>query len=417
MMAEPVADAAGAVKQALEQALAAAPGDERLRRAYFDHLAELSARHVGLASAVLPELPFPLHFRCASTDFAALRAVFESGRYDFTPASPPRHILDLGGYAGYGAVFLAARFPTAQILTVEPIATSFRLLLMNTLPCRRIAQVNAAVGRVTGRVRVAGTREGDRGFELAETTESSAFTMPAYSVPDLLRLRGWDEADFVICDITGFEATLFADASPDWLDRVATLAIVTHDHLVPGASTTVAASLGPERFAHVRCGEIDLYRRIEARSEPAFPMPPALPLLDAGSRRRPVRVEHVAAEPLALFLFEDRGLQLHPNAPGGPPATAVFTISGSGQTRFTVTLAHAGSGGEDVVFRVIVRRLADGACLLEAARRVLPGASGEWSEALPRVEGEHEVVLQTEMAPGTAGHFGAWARWIEPRLT
>ncbi len=416
-MAAPLADAAGAVKQALEQALAAAPGDERLRRAYFDHLAELSACHVGLASAVLPELPFPLHFRCASTDFAALRAVFEGGRYDFAPARPPRRILDLGGYGGYGAVFLAARFPTAQILTVEPIATNFRLLLMNTLPCRRIAQVNAAAGRVTGRVRVAGTREGDRGFELAETTEPGAFTMPAYTVPDLLRLRGWDQADFVICDIAGFEATLFADASPDWLDQVETLAVVTHDHLVPGAATTVAASLGPDRFAHVRCGEIDLYRRIDAPPEPAFPAPPALALLDAGPRRLALRVEHVAAEPWALFLFEDRGLQLHPNAPGAPPATAVFTISGSGQTRFTVTLAHAGSGGDDIVFRIIVRRLADGACLLDASRRVLPGASGDWSEALPRVEGAHEVVLQTDMAPGSASHLGAWARWIEPRLT
>ncbi len=416
-MAEPVADPAGAVKQALEQALAAAPGDGRLRRTYFDHLAELSACHVGLASAVLPELPFPLHFRCASTDFAALRAVFEGGRYDFTPARPPRCILDLGGYAGYGAVFLAARFPTAQILTVEPIATNFRLLLMNTLPCRRIAQVNAAVGRVTGRVRVAGTRDGDRSFELAETSESGVFTMPAYCVPDLLRLRGWDQADFVVCDIAGFEATLFADVSPGWLDRVETLAIATQDHLVPGASTTVAASLGPERFAHVRCGEIDLYRRIDAPPEPAFPSPPVLPLLDAGPRRLTLRLEHVAAEPWALFLFEDRGLQLHPNAPGAPPAAAVFSISGSGQTRFAVTLAHAGSGGEDVVFRVMIRRLADGACLLEAARRVLPGASGEWSEALPRVEGVHEVVLQTEMAPGSTSHLGAWARWIEPRLT
>ena len=288
---------------------------------------------------------------------------------------------------------------------------------MNTLPCRRIAQVNAAVGRVTGRARVAGTREGDRGFELAETSESGAFTMPAYSVPDLLRLRGWDQADFVLCDIAGSEATLFADASPDWLDGVETLAIVTHDHLVPGAATTVAASLGPERFTHVRCGEVDLYRRIDAPPEPAFPVPPALALLDAGPRRLALRLEHVAAEPWALFLFEDRGLQLHPNAPGAPPATAVFTVSGSGQTRFTVTLAHAGSGGEDVVFRAVVRRLADGACLLDAARRVLPGASGEWSEALPRVDGAHEVLLQTDMAPGAGSHLGAWARWIEPRLT
>jgi hypothetical protein len=150
--------------------------------------------------------------------------------------------------------------------------------------------------------------------------------------------------------------------------------------------------------------------------EPAVPKPRLIPLIHSAPGLSPLEVRHVAAEDRGFFLFDDRGCQLHPNAPGEPPAQTVFTVDCNGQNRFTTIIMHVGQAAEDVIFRVVIRRLADGLVLMDSARRVLAGAGAEWSEWIPVLRGPHEIVLETEMAPGASTNANARARWIDPRL-
>jgi FkbM family methyltransferase len=405
-----------AVKRALEAAMRSEPDNAVVRTTYFQQLERIARTHVGLCEAYLPELPHPLLLRCGTSDVDNLMQIFLRCEYGFPLERPtPARILDIGAYAGYAAVALANRFPQAQILSVEPAPASFRMLVLNTLPYRNIAHLNAAAWTHAGRMRVAAMHGGDWGYQLAEVAEPEQGGYPCHTVDEILRLRGWDRAEFVKCDIEGAEAALFADPAAEWLGKLDVLAVETHDHMVPNSAATVAACFEPSLFTHARHRELEVYqRRLE---ETPIAQPPVMPLIHSGPGLRAMAVRNVTPEQWGFFLFDDRGCQLHPNAPGGLPAQLVFTLDCQGQNRFSTVIFHAGQPSEDIIFRVRILRLSDSAVMMDGARRVVAGAAGEWKEPTPKLIGRHEVILETEMAPGASRDMNAWARWIEPRLS
>src|SRR5581483_12435843 len=106
-------------KMELEAAMVAAPHDQSVRTRYFELLAQFAASRTGLSHALLPELGHPLYFRCGSSDVSNMTQIFRDNSYGFAMRATPRRILDLGAYAGYAAVYLARRFPQAEIACVE----------------------------------------------------------------------------------------------------------------------------------------------------------------------------------------------------------------------------------------------------------------------------------------------------------
>jgi len=389
------------------------PDNDALRGLYFQQLARLARSHVGLCEAWLPELQYPLLFRCGSADISALAQMFLDRQHDFLPdGAVPERILDLTAGAGYAAVFLANRFPDAQILCLEPVSANFRLLLLNTMAYRNTAHLNAAAWSHTGRLRVTAMHGAHREYQLADTAEADQGTYRCYSVGDILRMRAWNRADFVRCEIANGGLALFAEPA-EWIERVDVIAVTWQD-AAASADDQVSACLGRAQFKRISDGKTKIYQRHPV--EPAVPRPRMIPLIHSGPGLSPMEVRPAAAEDWGFFLFDDRGCQLHPNAPGEPPAQAVFTVDCNDQNRFTTVVMHAGQPAEDVIFHVVIRRLADGLVLMDSARRVLAGAGAEWSERIPLLRGVHEVVLETEMAPGASTNANAWARWIDPRL-
>ena len=71
-----------------------------------------------------------LPMRMSSEDFAAFREIYMYGYYDHDLGQPAT-ILDLGGYCGYTAIALSARFPKAQVAAVEPHPANFASLSAN----------------------------------------------------------------------------------------------------------------------------------------------------------------------------------------------------------------------------------------------------------------------------------------------
>ncbi|MBV9734592.1 MAG: FkbM family methyltransferase [Acidisphaera sp.] len=410
----PMQDGEIRLKAGLEAALRGTPGDDATRRLYFSLLQRIAGARTGLLAVHLPELRAPLFLRCGTTDAASLHQVFAEGKYALAPNHAPAHILDLGAYVGYAAVFLASRHPAARILCVEPVPANHRLLLLNTLPYRGIATLNAAAWRSTGRL-ARTDLTGDWGSILAATGESGLGAFPCYSVADMLRIQGWERADTVKCSIQGSEKAVFADPAQDWISGIDALAVETHDRLVPDCSGTVAACFDPAQYAHTRQGAVDVWLRRSPRT--GAPAPRAIALAQSDVGVGALRLENVAQAPWAFFLFDERGLQLHPNPPNRPPARAVFTQTCDGQSGFSADILLAGPPCDDVLFRVAIRRVADGAVLLDASRRVRQGAPLAWSERTPLLNGPHELTLQTEMAPEAVSNANAWARWIEPRLS
>jgi FkbM family methyltransferase len=402
-------------KMEIEVALWAAPGEIDLRAVYFDHLQLLAAEHVGLGHAMLPELGHPLYFRGATPDVANMAQVFRDHVLDVPMAATPRHILVLGAYAGYAAVWLARRHPLAEIACVEPMPANLRLLTLNTGPWPRIRVLGTAAWHSATRLAVGTRLAGDWAPSLHDRAEENDRLVPARPVPDLLGALGWSRVDFVLCDIVGAEAAVFADPQASWLRQVDVALVQTHPGLVPGVDQTVAACFPSAFYDHRKSGECALFqRRVPLRAYP--PAPPRLKLIADEPRLVPLSLHDLEPVPWAFFIFDGRSCQLHPNMPGHTPARAVFPHLLSGQTRFSATLHHAGAPSAPIVFAMVLER-PDGSEVLRAERVVAVREQVAWSVPLPAPTGPHRVVLQTTMAPEASNNNNAWARWLDPTLS
>ncbi len=403
-------------KMQLETAMSAAPGDQGLRREYFDLLLQFAGCRTGLSHALLPELGQPLHFRCGSIDVFNLSQVFRDGAYGFPMRATPLRILQLGAYCGYAAVYLAHRFPQAQILCVEPCASNFRMLSLNTTPLRRIRVINVAAWHSATRLGVKARYYGDWGIQLHDALPEEARVIPACSVPELLQMAGWERADMVLSDIEGAEAAVFADPTARWLHGVDVVAVDTHEAAAPNSAAVVAACFDPTAYERTQHGETTLFqRRVPFRALARAPVP-ELPLVSSEPGLLPIALQDVSSAAWGFFTFDSDCCQLHPNPPGEAPARAIFPRSLDGQGRFSAILQHAGRPSAGIVFSVIIQR-EDGGEVWRVDRLVEPQGRMPVDLELPGLSGRHRIVLQTAMAPGAANNFNGWARWLNPRLS
>ena len=356
-------------KAELELALSASPGDPVLRHAYFDHLAGLAASHVGLCHAALPELGHPLYFRAATPDIGNLVKVFRDQELEVAMAATPRQILVIGAYAGYGAVWLARRFPEAAIACVEPMPSNFRLLALNTAPWPQIRALRMAAWH-NARPASACTRRHAADWTVSlEDAGAEELVVPALAVPDLLAAFGWSHADYVLCDAVGAEAAVFADPQAGWL---------RHLDAAPGGDL-------PERVAALRTDSLPPASRLPARAPPPGRG-------GALQRRTPRRAYHrPARRPSACSprTPELAPLEVHDLRPGvlgvlhastAAPASSIRRSPGlsrrrgrnsrarSGARPVLATLQHAGRVGAG---RLHARRAAGGRQRSGAGRTVV----------------------------------------------
>ncbi len=402
-------------KGELEVALQATPDDADLRAAYFDHLQLLAADHTGFGHATLPELGHPLYFRGATPDVANMAQVFRDHALEVPMAATPRRILVLGAYAGYAAVWLARRHPLADIACVEPMPANLRLLVLNTGPWPCIRVLGTAAWHSATRLAVGARLAGDWAPSLHDRAKEDERSLPARPVTDLLGALGWSQVDFVLCDVVGAEAAIFADPQALWLRQVDVALVQIYPGLAPRADQTVAACFPPVFYDHRKLGEYDLFqRRVPLRAYP--PAPPRLQLIPDEPGLVPLMLHDLEPVPWAFFIFDGTSCQLHPNTPGRTPARVVFSRLLSGQTRFSTTLHHAGASGAPVAFTLVLER-SDGSEVLRAERVVAVREQVAWSVPLPTPTGPHRVVLQTAMVPEASNNNNAWARWLDPTLT
>ena len=403
-------------KHALEAALRREPGNADLRARYRDVLERINRSTVGLDTIVIPELMNPLYFRCGSSDLANFDQIFGIEEFSMPLAQPPARILDLGAYVGYASVYLAHRFPAAEIVCVEPSPANFKVLTLNTAPYPRIRRLNGAVWSKPAKLAVAGHELGDWGAHFAaapnDPRAGDAGTQ-AWSVDEILRLSGWDRADFIKCDIEGSEREVFADRAARWHQDALCVTVETHDEWIPGCLATVEACFDPAKFERSRSGELSVFIRREGRKGPATP--PRLLLLEPLLARQPIELIDVSDGIWGFMLFDEHSCQLHPNDAGGPPARLAVEREFAGHTRFRATASLPEKARAAVRFTAEVqdgagRSLGRGECV------VAPGAKAPLELTLPPLHGRHRITLQTEMAEPDGDSFHAWAHWIAPQF-
>lgn len=145
-----------------------------------------------------------------------------------------RSIVDLGANIGLTSLYLAARFPEAEILALEPNPHTYSVLTTNLqelVSSGRCRTVQAAVWSAN-RALVGDSSGGADHFSAFATREAPAeaaseATITGLTMPQVIAESGFSFVDLVKVDIEGAEVELLK-GDQSWLARVGAVAIEFH---------------------------------------------------------------------------------------------------------------------------------------------------------------------------------------------
>lgn len=210
--------------------------------------AKVVRRPLELAVRV-PGSPHRLSVRLRSSDLWTFDEIFDRREYDLPLPPEPRTIIDAGANIGLAAVYFAIRFPGARILALEPEARNYDLLCRNVAPYPHVEPLRAALWHEASTLDLTDPGEGEWAYRAGGDAPAGAVLtrVPAFSVADLMRDRGWDRIDVLKVDIEGAEREVFAHAAA-WVDDVDAIIVELHEAIAPGCGAAFREATAG--FAH-----------------------------------------------------------------------------------------------------------------------------------------------------------------------
>lgn len=199
----------------------------------------------------------PVHARLNNSDLSVLYQVFGLRECE-VDVPEPSLIIDGGANVGYASLYLAERYPRAQIIAVEPSDGNCEIFHLN---CAAHPNVRLVQGGIwSKRCLLEVCDPGERGWmiQVREATARTAASIEGYSIADLTAQTGRESIDILKLDIEGTEALLFSEGDLSWLDRVHCLIIETHGE---AASSLVCDAMRARHFNHQVSGEKHVFTR------------------------------------------------------------------------------------------------------------------------------------------------------------
>jgi FkbM family methyltransferase len=188
-----------------------------------------------------------VHVRSNAADWGILRGIFFEREYELSvPPSHVTRIVDLGANCGFASLYLAACFPDAEILALEPMPGNARA-------CRR----HFAINRIRAEVIEAACAREDGFAELLLAEHDGChglvplhdwkekLRVETLSIPTLLSRKAWSGIDILKVDIEGYEKLLF-QGSPRWLESVRVIIGELHGDY---GQTELQRDIGPVGFS------------------------------------------------------------------------------------------------------------------------------------------------------------------------
>jgi FkbM family methyltransferase len=174
--------------------------------------------------------PTTVTLRPFAGDLFVLYEVLAFNVYHIAPSLLPtdnvRVIIDCGANIGITSLFLAARYPGAMILSVEPHPDNFALLKINVTEIPRILPIQACI---TGTPQKAVRFTADQaawGNRIA--TDGDGILVPAITIEELCNQNGIEKVDLLKLDIEGAEEEVLEHGT--FLARIENIIAELHGH-------------------------------------------------------------------------------------------------------------------------------------------------------------------------------------------
>jgi FkbM family methyltransferase len=197
--------------------------------------------------------------RPGTTDQDVYQGIFILGEYG-TLQGNPRTIIDAGAHIGLASVYLATRFPDAEIVVIEPNDGNFAVLERNLGGRSNVRLHRGGLWSHKTTLEIENPADSGWEFRLRDGHGVEAFT-----VDELAARYSFNRIDLLKIDIEGAEVEVLSTAAA-WISRVNTLAIELHDRFRPGCRAALDTAIRGQGFTEHSSGEnIVLTRQAQAR--------------------------------------------------------------------------------------------------------------------------------------------------------
>ncbi len=203
----------------------------------------------------VPGLKAPVAIRNNPSDYATFREVLVREDYGLPAGFVPETILDAGANIGLTSVFLASRFPAAQLVSVEPDEGNFSQLKLNARAYPNIHPVRAGIWPRSCLLKLVDTGEGHNAYQVREIPSGTEEGLNAISPRNIMDERGWASIDLLKVDIEGAELELFRSEVEGWLPHTRILFVETHDRMRPGCAQALFSALKEYAYSCTVSGE------------------------------------------------------------------------------------------------------------------------------------------------------------------
>lgn len=209
---------------------------------------------------------FPILMRTHTSDRDVLGQVFIQKEYEPIELSNPKMILDLGANVGYSSAYFLSKYPTTNVLAVEPDPGNYEVCCRNLAPFGPRATVlhGAAWTERTKLVLDKGTfcdgREWSTQVKAATETSAGSADIDAYDMSTLIDLCRVRKIDLLKIDIEKSELELFSRSTEIWLPSVRNICIELHG---PDCEEVFFGALSSYSYRLSRPGDLTICHHLQ----------------------------------------------------------------------------------------------------------------------------------------------------------
>ena len=166
----------------------------------------------------------------------------------------PQVIIDAGANIGLFTLIYKKKYPQAQFVCIEPDEENFDILQRNVGKLSGVKCVLGGLWNADCYLRNKDRGTGEWGITVEECGGEES-DCRGYSMASLMSMVSAEKIDICKMDIEGSEADVFEKNYQNWIERIDSYIIETHDRIRPGVENRIINLFKIYGYKYIRNGE------------------------------------------------------------------------------------------------------------------------------------------------------------------